>query len=174
MITESHESDSSRLDDALSKQLARTYGNLTRRSFFSMATRKVLKLAGIAVASEVLPYLATDARADVECGLHGYVCNPQTTCNGGTQGISWVQCCFNHACLPGSPGFDHWQCCAYTDYCGTRPANWGNGCSGPTPSGTAWCGEAPGQYICTTLQCMYSLSSQAACEQQCVGPVCGT
>jgi len=153
-------------DQALSNVLARSYGNLTRRSFLSILTRRLIALAGVPLAAQVFPYFAGEARADIYCGLHGYLCGTGN-CSGGSAGASWVQCCEAAACPPGT-----YMCCSYTDYCGTRPQNWGAGCGGNYQQGSqAWCGQASGVYICTSVTCSGGHPSLFSCQQNCEVPI---
>lgn len=167
MKTESEYTDEAPVDKALSATLKQRYGRLSRRSFFSLATRALIKVAGISVAAEVLPFLTSIAHADSNCGLHGWICGTGT-CSGGTTGGSagrWAQCC--------DIGCGVWSCISYYDHCGTRPANWGQGCAGVTPSGPPWCGTAGGQYICTEVSSSGNYSSLSACQTGCTGaPSC--
>jgi hypothetical protein len=150
----------SSLDTAVSQKLAKKYGDLSRRSFFSLATRQLIGVAGVTVASEFLPFMTNTAYAQTTCALHGYVCDTTTSCRGGTAGSHWMQCC--------EIGCNIWQCCTYTDYCGTRLGTWPAGCTGTIPSGTSWCGSAPGAYICTTVGCTgTTYSTYASCDQAC-------
>jgi hypothetical protein len=164
------------IDTAVGRALQTQYANLSRRSFLSSLTRQVFGLVGVSLAAEVLPYLAAPAQAEgwgdgwTDCGLHGYVCDGTTTCSGsgGSLGASWVQCCEKPLC----PAF--WKCCTYTDYCGTRPQNWGTGCYGNYIAGApAWCGGASGSYLCTIYSCTPTeWLSLANCQAHCAGSSC--
>jgi hypothetical protein len=153
----------SSLDETVSNALAHTYGNLSRRSFLSFMTRKLIGLAGVVVASEVLPYLASDAFADAGCGLHGFPCSGG--CGGGGVGTSWVQCC-----PVGTGSMCSYTCCRHTDYCGTQPEGWPEGCTGHA-EGIAWCGGS-GAYICTVSACSGTFGSVGMCSGACNGPSC--
>lgn len=150
------------LDATIARRLSVRYRSQSRRAFLSRVTRSLIGFAGVAVASEVLPFFASTARADTNCGLHGYLCSSGTTCSGGIPGYAWVQCCSTDTC-PQS-----YSCCKYTDYCGTRPAGWGSNCGGTTPAGPSWCGSAPGAYLCTSVSCIASYGSLAECNTGCV------
>lgn len=169
MNTESEHTDESPVDKALSAKLKQRYGRLSRRSFFSLATRTLIQAAGITVAAEVMPFLASVAKADGYCGLHGWICGTGT-CTGGASGGPagrWNQCC--------EIGCGIWGCIGYFDRCGTRPANWGVGCTGVQPSGQPWCGTAGGQYICTEVARSGTFGSLSSCQAGCTGaPACGT
>lgn len=155
------------IDVAIGKTLQKTYGQLTRRSFLSGATRKLISLTGIGVAAQMFPYFANEAHATETCGLHGWICNEFTPCYGGSIGANWIQCCQMNAPRP------VFSCCTYTDYCGTRPPNWGDDCYGNEPSGPAWCGGAGGSYICTLFNCSGQWSTLSACQSGCSGsPSC--
>jgi hypothetical protein len=156
------------LDNAISRTLGETYGNLSRRSFLSGLTRRLIGLTSVAVAAEVLPFLAAPVRAanpyEVEtlCGLHGYKC-ATGNCTGGVMGRRWVQCC--EAVRDSCP--TKWSCCRYTDYCGPTELQH-SGCTGVTPGGTSWCGPAPNTfYRCTDVQCAITSASLYATEQAC-------
>jgi hypothetical protein len=159
---------SSPLDDAISKSLGDMYGNLSRRSFLSAVTRKLIGLTNVVVAAQVMPFLAPLAKAapqyavDERCGLHGYVCGPGN-CQGGVVGHKWVQCCV--ADRDSCPSL--YSCCQYTDYCGPEPLEY-SGCDGVPPSGTSWCGPPPNRsYRCTRIVCSYQPSQMYVKEQDC-------
>lgn len=154
------------VDRAVSRALDRRYANLSRRSFLSLLTRRLVGLTGIVVAAEVFPYLASTAHAAFsECGLHGWICGTGN-CSGGTAGQTWVQCCELPQCPP------KWKCCTYRDYCGTPPPNHPTNCQGVEPSGTLWCNN--GEYICTTIACAGNYSSPSSCTSGCGISLCGT
>lgn len=160
---------SSSVDHAIANTLDEAYGNLTRRSFLSMVTRKLIGLTGVVVASEVLPFLAAPLKAagqyevEQDCGLHGYHC-ASGNCDGGTPGRKWVQCCpANHT--DSCP--TKWSCCTYLDYCGPVELEY-SGCQGVEPGGTSWCGPAPNTfYRCTWAECPTDVGSLYNSEQQC-------
>lgn len=135
----------SALDRVVARNLASRYGNLTRRGFFSMATRKLVGLTGVALGVQMLPYLAEVARADNYCGLHGTLCGG--ACTAPTQGIFWVACCPTDTC-PVSYTF-----CTYTDYCAANPIA---GCVG---SGHTWCNPDTLAYVCTMVGCAGTYSN---------------
>jgi hypothetical protein len=159
------------VDIALGKLLQRNYGQITRRSFLSGLTRRAISVAGIGLASQVLPFMVPEAEAQVPggptaCGLHGYICSG--SCFGGSSKLSWSACCQIPVSAPPCPQV--WACCNYTDYCGTRPVGWPFGCQGPI-GGTSWCGGG-GDYICTTMSSGATYSSQPDCQNHCLGPSC--
>jgi hypothetical protein len=157
------------VDRIISRYLARRYPALSRRSFLSMLTRQAIRVAGITVAAEVLPFLPSDAQAQsVGCGLHGYQCDWQTTCNSGDYGAVWVRCCEIPSCVT------YWFCVAYRDRCGTQPPDWGTNCHGNYVKGSdAWCGAVEGDYICTDVTVQGMHTSQTSCNNSCkAGPVC--
>jgi hypothetical protein len=169
--------DAQGVDALLGRVLRDSYAPLSRRSFLSALTRKIFALAGVSLVSEVMPFLATEARAadaPTWCGLHGWICESGTTCYGGTPRATWVQCCEIPTGTPPCPMV--YTCCRYTDYCApTRPSNWGTDCHiGKQPCGLPWCGESGGMYLCTTVQCSgnYSTFPQCAngCSQSCYCP----
>lgn len=148
------------LDEAIGTMLAGAYGNLSRRSFLSVITRKVMTLAGVALAARALPYLIPEAHANITCGLHGRICGTNhPNCHGGTKQLCWKQCCETAA---DTTQCSFWQCCVYSDYCGTRP----KGCE-PFGSGTPWCSD--GDYLCTTLDCSLVFESINTCATNCAG-----
>jgi len=157
------------VEGAIRQRLRKKYGQLTRRSFLSAVTRKVFSLAGVGVAAQLLPYAAQEARAQSSmgalCGLHGFFCNASSPCSGGTPGAAWVQCCQIDVQAPPCPTV--FTCCTYRDYCGTRPQGWPNGCAGTYVGGTNWCGTAPGDYLCTTINCALSYQNFQACQNNC-------
>lgn len=160
--------EESPVDRVVAKALGNTYGQLSRRAFLSKVTRKILSISGFVIGAEIIPFLASEAHADVwnRCGLHGWICGTGT-CSGGTIGAKWIQCCPPPLC----PNL--FQCCTYTDYCGTRPPGWGTGCDGATPSGTLWCGQAPGLYICTEVSCSVTKhEGMTDCLDNCPGQIC--
>jgi hypothetical protein len=165
----------SSLDKAIAHTLGAAYGNLSRRSFLSVLTRRLIGLTSVVVAAEVLPFLATPVKAapqyvvDDRCGLHGYICGTGN-CRSGVVGHKWVQCCeaahYTGACP------SKWSCCQYTDYCGTEPLAHA-GCTGFPPSGTSWCGSAPNTfYRCTKITCIENYNSMHdthdACKTACM------
>jgi hypothetical protein len=157
------------VDAALERALSRRSANLSRRSFLSGMMRKLITLAGVPIAAQVFPYFARTAQANTLCGLHGYWCGFGTCTQAGTQPANaWVQCCDVSSC-PVS-----YRCCTYRDYCGQRPAGWGNGtCLGQPPSGSEWCGGTDGDYVCTTVNCSAtSYSTLASCTLNCGGAQC--
>lgn len=141
---------SNAVDKVVSHALDNSFTNISRRSFLSLLTRKLIGLTGVAVAAEVFPYFVPRAEALVptDCGLHGWICTSGTPCNGGVVGNKWVQCCQ----VP-VPCDWKYKCVSYVDYCGTRPGNWPNGCVGNfIDDAISWCGGAGGpnaEYICT-------------------------
>lgn len=170
-VDEAHADEkASPLDAVLERVLARRYANLSRRSFLSVMTRKIITLAGVPVAAQVFPYFAPTARASTVCGLHGYLCDQGACISAGTTPANfWVQCCDVSVCPV------TYRCCIYRDYCGTRPPNWGNStCLGSPPSGSEWCGAAPGEYVCTTVNCppTPTYSDLASCALGCGGAKC--
>jgi hypothetical protein len=150
-------------DSALSKALAKRYGKLTRRSFLSVVTRKLVTFAGVPLAAQVFPYFVSTAHAANEnCGLHGYICT--AGCTGGANQLMWVQCCITQECPT------KYQCCKYIDKCGVRPAGWPGGCIGDA-DGDAWC--TSGEYICTVTQCDFTkYANLSSCQSGCIGPAC--
>lgn len=165
----------SSLDRAISNNLGETYGNLSRRSFLSVLTRKLIGLTNVVVASEVLPFLAAPVGAapqyEVEenCGLHGYICHTGN-CSGGVIGRKWVQCCeavHTDSCP------SKWACCTYTDFCGPTELQY-SGCTGVPPAGTSWCGPPPNTfYRCTSITCYGSpvaslYNTEQACKTACM------
>jgi hypothetical protein len=144
----------SAIDARLSRRLAKTYGTLSRRSFLSLLTRRVIGAAGVVLAAEVMPFWPNDAMAQsVNCGLHGTVCN--ATCSKTGDMLAWTQCC--------ELGCGAWYCCSYFDVCGTLPAGCNSG------SGTAWC--LNGQiYRCTIVECdtNHAYSSAPECAGHCL------
>lgn len=165
----------SSLDRTLAITLGEAYGNLSRRSFLSVLTRKLIGLTGVAVAAEVLPFMAAPVRAapqyEIEdmCGLHGYRCDTGN-CSGGVAGRRWVQCC---EAIHTSSCPTKWACCSYLDYCGPSELQH-SGCEGATPSGTSWCGPAPNIfYRCTLIECSSATpeslwNTQGACKTACM------
>ncbi len=155
-----NEGDRSVADNTLSRALARRYGTLSRRSFLSVVSRKLVTLAGVPIAAQVFPYFASSAyAANEDCGLHGRICTP--TCTGGTNQLQWVQCCITQECPT------KYKCCHYIDKCGTRWPTYPSGCSGDA-SGTAWCSS--GEYICTILSCDVSTyGNLTTCQGFCSG-----
>jgi hypothetical protein len=146
--------EQSTIDTVLSRALHARYANLSRRAFVSMVTRKVVGLTGIALAAEVLPFMAPVAHAQVsnpDCGLHGPKCNTGNCTNSGAQPVNrWVQCCPKLV----KPCTQKYQCCTYTDWCATTPRPYNpSGCSGPGQSGTRWCSLFITNYWCTTVSC---------------------
>jgi hypothetical protein len=161
----------SALETTFARILSGRYGTLSRRSFLSAATRRIIALAGVPIVAQVFPYFAGTAKANTLCGLHGYWCG-YGTCNtsaGAAIADAWVQCCDVAPCPV------TYRCCTYRDYCGTRPANWGNAtCLGPgLGSGSTWCGATPGDYVCTTVNCSPTVfSTLSACATNCGGAKC--
>lgn len=156
-------------DAAFSKALRKNYSQVTRRSFLSGLTRNIFSVAGIGVASQVLPFFAPEAKAQdwtqgAYCGLHGKICVANTQCYGGVVGYAWSACCKIPISTPPCPTV--YVCCNYTDHCGDPLPNF-NGCIGPEPSGQSWCG-AFGFYRCTTFTCGASYNSMYACQQNCI------
>jgi hypothetical protein len=149
---EDESADRSPVDAAIANTLTRKFGMLSRRAFLSVATRKVLSLAGVAVASEVLPFLASDAYAaePTWCGLHGWICGTGN-CSGGSRGVGasarWVQCC--------QTGCGIYQCISYWDRCSTTTPPPASGCQGVSPPAgyPPWCGSDMSlKYVCTEVE----------------------
>ncbi len=167
---ETHEDEgTTRVEAALERALARRYANLSRRSFLSVMMRRIITLAGVPIAAQVFPYFARTANANTLCGMHGYWCDHGAcTSAGTTPANSWVQCCDVAPCPV------TYRCCTYKDYCGTRPPGWGNAtCLGRPPSGSEWCGAAPGEYVCTTVNCSPTVYSDlTSCKLGCGGAKC--
>jgi hypothetical protein len=175
-MTDSPEKSSqAAIDQALGKVLRKRYGQLTRRSFLSGATRKLLSLAGVGIAAQVLPFFAKEANAQQSfvgptCGLHGPICSSVTLCNnaGAVPRLTWNACCQIPTSVPPCPMV--YICCTYTDWCVlgplTVPPLWPNGCAGPPPSGVSWCGGI-GTYICTTFSCGASYNTWQDCSVNC-------
>jgi hypothetical protein len=161
------------IDVAMGKALRKTYGNVTRRSFLSGTTRKLLSLAGVGIAAQVFPFFAKDAKAQfgtgATCGLHGPICVSGTPCSGGVPRLSWKACCQIPISAPPCPTV--YICCNYVDYCllapASPPANWPIGCAGPPPSGVSWCGGV-GTYVCTSFSCGASYQSWGDCANYCM------
>lgn len=169
MSSDSKKASIAPVDIVVGRALQTRYANLSRRAFLSSLTRKVFGLAGIGLAPQVFPYFVPNARAaGMTCGLHGYDCDSATPCSGGSVGASWVQCCARPTC-PAT-----YKCCTYTDFCGTRASNWGTGCHGNYIQGApAWCGNAPGQFICTSTVCgTHIYGALSSCERDCTGNSC--
>ena len=170
MSSETNSTSTAPLDAIVSRNLASRYGNLSRRSFLSGLTRKLIGLAGVSLAAEIFPYLASPAFADApggagpNCGLHGNPC--QGGCMGGSAAASWQQCCKVNCC---------YQCCTYTDFCNPPntlpPPGWPHNCTG-TASGTLWCRPPTlTLYICTMTACSGAYTTLSSCTSGCA-PSC--
>jgi hypothetical protein len=144
------------LDQRIGQYLSASFPHQSRRSFLSQLTRGLFALAGVSLPAALAPNRVsgqTTSNWDW-CGLHGFLCSgncaPGVNGNTGTLGdpsrrtSAWVACCNN-------PSTGLWYCVTYADYCGSRGSTWGQNCSGVNPSGLTWCGNARGEYICTTI-----------------------
>ena len=164
-----HHPDQSSIDSVVSNALHSRYAHLSRRAFMSVVTRKLIGLAGIGLAAEVLPFAIPDAEAQIynpNCGLHGPKCGTGNCTNAGAQAVNrWVACC------PKPVGCTQkYACCTYTDWCSTsaRPYT-PTGCVGPAQSGTLWCSLYITKYWCTTVSCDGSFST-SSCGNTCGPP----
>ena len=149
MNQNAEQDESTVLDGALRDRLAQSYGNLSRRSFLAGLTRRVIALAGVMVAAEMLPM---PARGQEECGRHGWKCgtgNCSASLNGAVQRDKWVQCCNSET------DCGKYLRCSFVDIC-RNSVQYGffedSGCEGPN-GGMPWCGGMPYQFICTQSSC---------------------
>lgn len=168
-LTTRRHPDQSPIDSVLSHALQSKYANLSRRAFLSAVTRRLIGLTGIAVATEVLPFLVPAAQAqqhDPDCGLHGPKCDTGNCTKVGAEPMSrWVACC------PKAVGCTQkWQCCTYTDWCATTPRPYTpTNCVGPAQSGTSWCSVPVPHYWCTTSTCAGAFPT-SSCGSTCGPP----
>lgn len=165
--------DPSSIDLALAKALRGRYGQLTRRSFLSGVTRRMMALSGVTLAAQVFPYFVPEAHATgvgVMCGNHGYYCGTGNCTIGGDAAPKnwWKACCSIQVTAPPCPTV--YMCITYTDYCGTQPTGWPDHCGG-VRSGTDWC-SGMGDYICTTTTPGPSYSTPDDCTNNCLGAHC--
>jgi hypothetical protein len=142
------------VDEAISKTLSGRYGNLTRRGFLSGVSRSLLKLTGVTLAAQVLPFFPGKAQAQAygdDCGLHGYTCgtgNCQQS-SATVESWHWVQCCG----YPVDPCTTAWQCRRYIDHCSNTfhsPSGCTGNMDGGTPSWCNWYSASHPHYVCTT------------------------